>query len=69
MTAPAKLVAAWPEGMDWPTVALRSGSACGMVSKGRARSVAALSPSAIRSADQTHVAVKAVAKRAFRFAR
>jgi len=55
--------------MDWPTVAFRRGSACGMVSKGRARSVAALSPSAIRSADQTHVAVKAVEKSAFRFAR
>jgi hypothetical protein len=68
-TAPAKLVAAWPDGMDWPTVAPMRGSACGIVSKGRGRPVAALSPSAIRSADQTHAAVKAVAKMAFRLAR
>ena len=42
-TAPAKLVAAWPEGMDWPTVAPISVSTPGMVSNGRGRPIAVCS--------------------------
>ena len=67
ITAPAKLVAAWPEGMDWPTVAPMSVST-GNSSKGRGRPVAVLIPRAMRSADQTHAAVSPSPKNGFRFA-
>ena len=69
ITAPAKLVAAWPDGRDWPTVAPMSVSMPGSSSKGRGRPVAALIPSEMRSADQTHAAVNPSPKNGFRLAR
>jgi hypothetical protein len=69
-TAPAKLVAAWPDGIDWPIVAPpRSGSALGIVSNGRGLFAAALRPSEIRSADHTQAAVNATEKRMLRCVR
>ena len=60
MTAPAALVAAWPDGKELPTVAPRSGSASSMRSKGRVRAKIAFSPTATRSAAHTVPAVSAV---------
>jgi hypothetical protein len=69
ITAPAKLVAACPDGIDCPTVALISGSGCGIVSKGRGRPVAAFSASVKRSAVQTQAAVRTTKNATWRLAR
>jgi hypothetical protein len=69
ITAPAKLVAACPEGMDWPIVAPTSVSTLGIDSNGLGRPLAALIPRAIRSADQTQAAVNASPKKGSRFPR
>ena len=60
MTAPAALVAAWPDGSEVPTVAPRRGSASSIRSNGRALAKIALSPMATRSAAHTVPAVSAV---------
>jgi hypothetical protein len=59
MTAPAKLVAAWPDGNEELTSVRRRGSASGKARYGRGRSTMSLPTSERRSALQTAAAVKA----------